>query len=110
MLLNPANQALQEEISEIAKKFLSTAMVEALEKDEDIFKENNYLNKETKQLIDKIKIFKRKTGQGFPHQSIVNAMNQDFKKELLKSDLQVDLGFSELKSSVLHILECKING
>ncbi|WP_065231759.1 hypothetical protein [Legionella gratiana] len=104
LLLNPKNQILSEEISAIAKKFFSTAMVEALERDEDIARENAYLAQETKELLQMIKLFQRKTGKVFPYQSLMNASNQDLKKELLKSDLQVDIGFSELKSSIMQNL------
>lgn len=103
LLLNPRNQLLAEEISEIAKKFFSTTMIEALQQDDDLLREHISINKETKDLLDKIKVYQRKTGKTFPYQSILNATSEDFKKELLKYDLKIDTGFSELKSFVLEI-------
>ncbi|HAT6976700.1 TPA: hypothetical protein JAN54_00190 [Legionella pneumophila] len=103
-LLSPQNQALADEISDIAKKLLSDAVAEAIENDEEISREKAKADKEYNELVRKVKVFCHKTGRNFAFQSLINSANQELKKELLEIDFKIDIGFIEFKKSILENL------
>jgi hypothetical protein len=104
VLLNTKNQVITAEISEIAKRYMSAAMAEALTHDEEVVKDKLALDKEHVGLLEKMKRFQRVSGRYFAYQSIVHALNKDFKSELLKNEFKIDIGFSELKSATLKTI------
>lgn len=103
-VLVPRNQVLLSELSEIGKQILSKAMLEALQEDKEISKEAIELQKESKAIIKSVQIFQKKTGKIFALQSLINSHGENYKQELLKANLTVDLDFSALKTMVLQNL------
>ncbi len=109
LLLCSRNQILDEEITAIARQFISEATWEAIEQDADILRLKNLLAKDVHELRACMKTYQRKTGQPFPYHSIVSQESLDFKKELQKVNLQIELGFSAVKRAVIdHVSNSRL--
>ncbi len=101
---SPACKQLNTEIRQVTEKMLGKSMILQIQSDPEISVLQQYLAAQTKAILQKVKLFKRKTGKEFPVNTMIHTGAEELRDALLNTKINPNRDLAEIKQEALKCL------